>query len=54
MERSNNSGKKHTMPSFVRIAVGGRQQRRNSQSEGTPIDDVAAVFRKLKIISGYT
>ena len=34
MERNNNGGYKHTIPSFVCIAVGGRQRRRNSWSRG--------------------
>ena len=44
MERNIIGQKKHTIPSFVRVAVGARRRRRNWRSKGVAIDDVAVVL----------
>ena len=51
MERNTIRKKKHNIPSFVRVAVGGRRRRRILWSKGTAINDVTAVLEKLKTIS---
>ena len=45
MERNDNGGNKHTVLSFVAVAVVGRRQWRNSRSKGKAIDNDAAVMK---------